>query len=165
MFTPGGGVDSVFLNNWFFAPSTTVHFLVGRADKVNAPLGTSSTSPTQLNMYDPTASNLSDPQSVWVSIARSTGNVVTSDNFPPPVSAATSSSMVVVGGELSKPSCRTRTPVKSPSYPSAVSSQRTVNSRRHNENFRFQISDFRFAAFSAGEPVFGLLSPVSHPEP
>ena len=98
MFTPGGGIDSVFLNNWFFSPSTTVHFLVGRADKVNAPLGTSSASPTLINMYDPTVSNLADPLALWVSIARSTGNVVTSDNLPPTATAASPTSMNILGG-------------------------------------------------------------------
>jgi prepilin-type N-terminal cleavage/methylation domain-containing protein len=84
MFTPGGGIDSVFLNNLPFSPPTTVHFLLGRADKLNDPFGSSSVSATGLNMFDPEASNLSDPKSLWVSIARSTGNVNTSDNLPPP---------------------------------------------------------------------------------
>jgi hypothetical protein len=101
MFTPGGGVDSVYLNNYAFMPATTVHFLVGRADKINATpttAGSSASHPTGIAMYDPALSNLADVNSLWVSVSRSTGNIATSDNLPPPVSSATSTSVVLYSG-------------------------------------------------------------------
>jgi type II secretory pathway pseudopilin PulG len=98
MFTPGGGIDSVYLNNFSFMPSTTVHFLIGRGDKLNSPFAASSTTPTGLTLFDPTLSNLADPNSLWVSVSRSTGNVVTSDNLPPPISAASGTSAVLYSG-------------------------------------------------------------------
>jgi prepilin-type N-terminal cleavage/methylation domain-containing protein len=98
MFQPDGGIDSVFLNNWFFAPPTTVHLLLGRGDKINLPLSSSANHATGLNMFDPAASNLADPQSLWVSISRSTGAVNTSDNMPPAASAVTAGSVTVTLG-------------------------------------------------------------------
>jgi hypothetical protein len=95
MFAPDGGIDSVFLNNWFFSPTTAVHLLVGRADKVNPPLATSTTSATALNMFDPVSSNLADPLSLWVSVSRSTGAVNTSDNMPPSLSAISGTSATI----------------------------------------------------------------------
>jgi len=100
MFSPGGGIDSIYVNNYAYAPATTVHFLIGRSDKVNAPLGASTTSPTGYNMFDPTVSNLADAHALWVSVARSTANVSTSDNLPPPINlaTATSSSITIFSG-------------------------------------------------------------------
>jgi len=99
MFQPDGGIESVFLNNYFFAPATTVHFLVGRSDKVNPPYG-SSTHGTGVNMYDPNTSNLADPLSLWVSVSRTTGNVNTSENSPPStdLGTITSNSMRIISG-------------------------------------------------------------------
>lgn len=98
MFTPGGGIDSVFLNNLSFSPATTVHFLIGRADRLNDPFGTSNTNATRLNMFDPDASNLANPQSLWVSVSRANGNVVTSDNLPPPATSPSQTSLVLFNG-------------------------------------------------------------------
>jgi hypothetical protein len=95
MFTPGGGIDSVFLNNLSFSPATTVHFLIGRADRLNDPFGTSNTHASRLNMFDPDASNLANPRSLWVSVSRANGNVVTSDNLPPPGTNITSSNITL----------------------------------------------------------------------
>ena len=65
---------------------------------ISSECGARTASPTQLNIYDSTASNLADPLSLWVSVARSTGNVVTSDNQPPTLTAVSSGSMTIVGG-------------------------------------------------------------------
>ena len=105
MFMPGGGIDKIYLNNWFFTPPTTVHFLIGRTDKLTAlptAQNSSTTHPSTIAMYDPAASNLADIQSLWVSVARSTGNVVTSDNQPPVITAATSGSMTILAGNTSQ---------------------------------------------------------------
>jgi hypothetical protein len=105
MFQPDGGIDGVFLNDWAFPPSTTVHFMIGRADKIIAnqsALNSSNTHPSTIAMYDPALSNLADPQSLWVSISRSTGNVVTSDNQPPlidPATASVSQMNIIIGGQ------------------------------------------------------------------
>jgi len=100
MFSPGGGIDSVYLNNYSQAPSTTVHFLVGRTDKLNKPLDPNSNHPTNRMMFDPNASNLADPLSLWVSVARSTGIVITSENTPPPIDSktATPTSITIFSG-------------------------------------------------------------------
>jgi len=105
MFLPDGGIESVYLNDWPFQPSTTVHFLIGRADKIIAnqsALNSSNTHPSTIAMYDPALSNLADPQSLWVSISRSTGNVLTSDNQPPlidPTTASVSQMNIIIGGQ------------------------------------------------------------------
>ena len=101
MFAPGGGIDSLYLNRTPQPPSTTVHFMVGRTDKLNQPLLGSASSPTGLNLFDPTASNLADPLSLWVSVARSTGLVITSENTPPPidVKSASQSNITIFPGD------------------------------------------------------------------
>src|SRR5947207_301779 len=94
MFLPDGGIESVYLNDWPFPPATTAHFLIGRADKINpspTTLNSTTSHPTTIAMYDPAVSNLADSQSLWVSISRSTGNVVTSDNQPPLLDVNTAS--------------------------------------------------------------------------
>jgi prepilin-type N-terminal cleavage/methylation domain-containing protein len=105
MFFPDGGIESIYLNDWPFQPSTTSHFLVGRSDKINptpTAQNTSTAHPTTIAMYDPNLSNLADPQSLWVSVSRSTGNVVTSDNQPPlidPSSASSSQINLIISGQ------------------------------------------------------------------
>jgi hypothetical protein len=53
-----------------------------------------------MNMYDPNTSNLADPLSLWVSVARTTGIVITSENTPPPIesSSASASSITIFSG-------------------------------------------------------------------
>jgi len=105
MFLPDGGIESIYLNDTPFQPSTTAHFLVGRSDKINpnsTTPGSSTTHPSTIAMYDPALSNLADPLSLWVSISRSTGNVVTSDNQPPvidPSTASTAQINLIIGGQ------------------------------------------------------------------
>jgi hypothetical protein len=100
MFAPGGGVDSIYLNNYWFSPQTTVHFLIGRADKLGDPLASDSSSSIGLAMYNPNISNLADPNALWVSVSRSTGNVVTSDNLPPAITGGTSTTAILSGGSV-----------------------------------------------------------------
>ncbi|MDX1946998.1 MAG: prepilin-type N-terminal cleavage/methylation domain-containing protein [Pirellulaceae bacterium] len=60
----------------------TCHFLVGRVEKVNAPLGANTNHPSGLNFFDPATSNLADTASLWVSVGRQNGTVTTADNLP-----------------------------------------------------------------------------------
>jgi prepilin-type N-terminal cleavage/methylation domain-containing protein len=85
MFTAAGGVEGVYVNTSPCTPQGTVHFLVGRVEKVTDPLGDfDPAEPTfDRNMFDPANSNLADPTSLWVSVSRSTGTVTTSENLPP----------------------------------------------------------------------------------
>src|SRR5205823_2139716 len=99
MFQPDGGVDSLFLNDWPFAPPTTIHFLLGRADRIGASpttAGSSTSHPSTVAMYDQALSNLADFQALWVSISRSTGNVGTSDNQPPVIDPTTASASQII---------------------------------------------------------------------
>jgi hypothetical protein len=105
MFTPGGGIETIQLRSPVFNeviyPTTTVHFLIGRADKLTAnptQAGSSPTHPTGIAMFDTTLSNLADPNSLWVSVSRSTGNVVTADNLPPPITSPTPNSATLYSG-------------------------------------------------------------------
>jgi hypothetical protein len=84
MFTSAGGVEGIYVNNSPSTPQGTVHLLVGKVQKVNAPLAATPADPQfGMNMFDPENSNLADPTSLWVSISRSTGTVTTSENLPP----------------------------------------------------------------------------------
>jgi type II secretory pathway pseudopilin PulG len=89
MFSPDGNIDRLYLASKgdmaSFVPPTTIHFLIGKIEKLNLPGGTNSTNATGLNMYDPATSNLADPLALWVSVARTSGVVITSDNQPPVV--------------------------------------------------------------------------------
>jgi prepilin-type N-terminal cleavage/methylation domain-containing protein len=105
MFLPDGGIESIYLNDSPFQPPTTAHFLIGRSDKINpnpTSVGSTNSHPSTIAMYDPALSNLADPQSLWVSVSRSTGNVLTSDNQPPlidPASASQSQINLVTNGQ------------------------------------------------------------------
>lgn len=83
MFQPDGGIETVYLNNYAFVPPTSLHFLVGKTDRINLPLGNNATHATAINMFDVETSNLMDPLSIWVSVSKSTGNINTSENSPP----------------------------------------------------------------------------------
>jgi hypothetical protein len=100
MFQPDGGIENIFLNGYFFTPTTAVHFLVGKSDKPNPPLASNSAHATNRFMFDPNLSNLADPLSLWVSISRTTGNVNTAENAPPTtdLSATTPSSLRINPG-------------------------------------------------------------------
>jgi hypothetical protein len=63
MFQPDGGIDSVYLNNFSFAPPSTVHFLVGKTERIRQPTGNSS-HPAGKNIFDPESSNLPPATSI-----------------------------------------------------------------------------------------------------
>ena len=67
MFSPAGGVDSVYINGVAQNTQGTLHFLVGRAEQTGA---------------EGAGSNLADPTSLWVSIGRSSGIAMTTENTP-----------------------------------------------------------------------------------
>ena len=83
MFNAGGS-----LAGYYKASGTptvaggSLHFLVGRPEKVNPPSGANANHASGLNMYDPNTSNLADPTSIWVSIGRLTGSVTSTENMP-----------------------------------------------------------------------------------
>ncbi len=108
MFTAAGGVEGIYVNTSLSSPQGSVHFLVGRVQKVNPPLGANADHLTNTNMFDPEKSNLADPTSLWVSISRSTGVVTTSDNMPPPVDAASlsASNVTIFPNEAAPPAGR-----------------------------------------------------------
>lgn len=77
LFKPDGSIDGL---SGFIDPATgfdtpraatgTLHFLIGKVDKVGAPLDATG------------GSNLHDPDSFWVSIGRQNGSVTSTDNLP-----------------------------------------------------------------------------------
>jgi hypothetical protein len=81
MFAPDGHVDSVSYRTWDSSnsvyrfvsgnPQGTTHFLVGRPEKVlNFSVGAPPSS----------TSNITDNDALWVSVARLTGSVTTTEN-------------------------------------------------------------------------------------
>jgi type II secretory pathway pseudopilin PulG len=94
MFMPGGSVESIWADGVRAEPTGTVHFLVGRADRVTVPDSADPDHASGVVMFNPEKSNLSDPNSLWVSIGRN-GSVTTSDNFVPPVDEASLSATQV----------------------------------------------------------------------
>jgi hypothetical protein len=87
MFSPDGNIDRLYVASKTdmlnYVPFTTVHFLVGKTEKVNDPRGDNQVNAAGFNMYDPESSNLADQQALWVSVARTSGLVITSENQPP----------------------------------------------------------------------------------
>lgn len=87
MFSPDGNIERLYLASKSdmlnYVPQTAVHFLVGKPDKVVDPRGSSNATAASFNLYDPDASNLADPLSLWVSVARTSGQVITSENRAP----------------------------------------------------------------------------------
>jgi prepilin-type N-terminal cleavage/methylation domain-containing protein len=95
MFAPSGAVDGLILDDTLMGSSGTLHFLVGQVEKMNDPGGADADHPTNMIMFDPDKSNLSDVNSVWASVGRQSGQVVTSENLVPPVDRATLSPTTV----------------------------------------------------------------------
>jgi hypothetical protein len=98
MFTPGGAIDGLMIDNGLFAASGTLHFLIGQLAKVNEPTLANPDHPTNMNMFDPNKSNLADVNSVWVSVGRLNGQISTTENLIPPVQPTpppTPTSMVI----------------------------------------------------------------------
>jgi prepilin-type N-terminal cleavage/methylation domain-containing protein len=102
MFTPGGAIDGLMVDNGLFAASGTLHFLIGQLAKVNEPTLANPDHPTNLNMFDPNKSNLADVNSVWVSVGRLNGQISTTENLIPPVQTTpppTPTSLVIFPGD------------------------------------------------------------------
>jgi prepilin-type N-terminal cleavage/methylation domain-containing protein len=75
LFEPGGSVKSVSLDGGLgAAPLGTLHFLIGRVEKVAQDV--SGVPITADN------SNLGDPNNFWVSVGRLNGSITTSNNYP-----------------------------------------------------------------------------------
>jgi hypothetical protein len=67
------------------SPAGTVHLLLGRVAKMNAPDGASQANPPHasgVTMFSVKESNLADATSLWVSVGRANGTVTTSENVP-----------------------------------------------------------------------------------
>ena len=108
MFSPSGAIDGLILDNTLIGATGTVHFLVGQVDKMNVPGGADPDHATNMIMFNPAKSNLSDVNSVWVSIGRLTGQIATSENLVPPIDEATlsPSTVNVFPGEAAVPAGR-----------------------------------------------------------
>jgi hypothetical protein len=74
MFHPGGGIQRIWMDGEDADASGTIHFLVGKVEKMNDPLGPTPFTDTEL-------SNLADPNSQWVSIGRANGSIMSSENM------------------------------------------------------------------------------------
>jgi len=102
MFSAKGDIDGLIADGVLSGPTGTLHFLIGQVGKMNDPGGASTNHPTGLNMFDPAASNLSDVNSVWVSVGRLNGQVTTTENLIPPVLTSpppTPTSLVIFPGD------------------------------------------------------------------
>jgi prepilin-type N-terminal cleavage/methylation domain-containing protein len=86
MFTASGAVSGLHGDgSAAVSPSGTVHLLVGRSAKMNAPQGPSVSDPPHpsgVTMFSLSESNVADATSLWVSIGRMNGSVTTSENTP-----------------------------------------------------------------------------------
>ena len=72
-------------------PTGTIHFLIGKLEKMNLPANLPNgetddpvRNPSTFHMFDLAESNLVDPNALWVSISRMGGGVTTVENDPPP---------------------------------------------------------------------------------
>jgi len=86
MFSPKGEIDGLIGDGAVRGADGTLHFLVGQVTKINDPTATSATHGRTL--FDPANANLSDVNSVWVSVGRQNGQVSTTENLVPPVDLA-----------------------------------------------------------------------------
>ena len=94
MFGTTGGVTGVYGDGTLIPPTGTLHFLLGRVNKMNDPIGVS---PTHGRLeFDPEQSNLADATSLWLSVGRSTGTVSTGENLPPGLTNRSPPSMTYV---------------------------------------------------------------------
>lgn len=75
MFAPRGSIERVYVDSGDSAPFGTLHFLIGRVDKVN-PL------PAAGLPFDADTSNLADANSLWVSVGRLNGSITSAENMP-----------------------------------------------------------------------------------
>jgi prepilin-type N-terminal cleavage/methylation domain-containing protein len=96
MFMPSGAIDGVVADGVITTPPGTLHFLVGKVDKVGDPLATNANHASGVNFFDLATSNLADPNSLWVSIGRN-GSVTTAPNLPDVEHASHSSGWTPAG--------------------------------------------------------------------
>jgi len=100
MFSPAGGVDSVYVNTVvpgsnppvvkqlaypLQQPAGSLYFLLGKTEKVSDPVDLSNATwnPSGTAGYaSVNDSNLADPTSLWVVVSRQTGVVTTAENMP-----------------------------------------------------------------------------------
>jgi hypothetical protein len=82
LFQPSGGIDGLYVDNQAIVPTGTLHFLVGRVDKVFLPTGPNPAHPSGFNAFALETSNLADANNVWVSVGRLNGSITTSENMP-----------------------------------------------------------------------------------
>jgi hypothetical protein len=74
LFSPGGGVDGIYLDSTPLIPTGTLHFLIGRVEKID---------PDVVGMeLNAANSNIGDANSYWVSVGRLNGSITTSENYP-----------------------------------------------------------------------------------
>ncbi|MGV3606140.1 MAG: pilus assembly FimT family protein [Planctomycetaceae bacterium] len=84
MFAPGGGVKELFIGTIEGPATSTLYFLVGKAERVGV-------APFAADYNDMrNSSNIVDQTSLWISIGRQTGTIATSDNTAPILTAAAS---------------------------------------------------------------------------
>jgi hypothetical protein len=76
LFTPQGGVDTMYINGVpSTPPESSLFFLVGKTEKAGDPHDPSV-------FANPDESNLADPDSLWVVVSRGNGQVLTTENLP-----------------------------------------------------------------------------------
>lgn len=86
LFTPQGGVDTMYINGVPApTPEGSLFFLIGKTEKVGDPHDpanplTGSWLPSVF--ANPDESNLADPDSLWVVVSRGNGHVLTAENLP-----------------------------------------------------------------------------------
>jgi prepilin-type N-terminal cleavage/methylation domain-containing protein len=94
LFTPQGGVDSMYLNGVpTSTPENSLFFLVGKTEKAGDPHDpTNPLGPPASWRHsvfaDLNESNLADPDSLWVVVSRANGQVFTTENMPDQTAAA-----------------------------------------------------------------------------
>jgi prepilin-type N-terminal cleavage/methylation domain-containing protein len=74
LFSPGGAVDGLYVDSTPLTPTGTLHFLIGRVEKINPDVA------GQALTID--NSNIADPNSYWVSVGRLNGSLTTAENYP-----------------------------------------------------------------------------------
>jgi prepilin-type N-terminal cleavage/methylation domain-containing protein len=91
LFTPQGGVDSMYLNGVpTSTPENSLFFLVGKTEKAGDPHDPTNPLGAWLPAVftNPDESNLADPDSLWVVVSRANGQVFTTENMPDQTAAA-----------------------------------------------------------------------------
>jgi len=86
LFTPQGGVDTMYINGVpSTPPESSLFFLVGKTEKAGDPHDPTNpiSGPWRPSVFaNPDESNLADPDSLWVVVSRGNGQVLTTENLP-----------------------------------------------------------------------------------